>query len=369
MRVASASVCAVALLACSHPVVALTINRPGPSSTISPGQNVPIFATTDASTPANAVFNFCMIGDANQNNARVGGCGGAANAGSFNLADLQNGRVTANVPQGLAAGSYRILLGTAAAASCQAATCATIAAQGQPFAISASQNNNNPPSDPALDPRGFGITIDVPARVAAGTSVPIKILTDSRFDEATQFNGCTVVDSSGNNMGVCQAPGLSELTAAALRSGQVAFQPPSNMRGQAQIQLSVSSAGCRIDDNCFSDSVASKPFLLADPGAVPPPSSTVAPTATANPPAATSASQRSTASVPAATTSASRSAAKATNTATRSTTKPSSTGSAQGTQPASRTSGGSSLILGPSGSVYGEILGGFALVTLLAGLM
>ncbi|KAI8996024.1 hypothetical protein BC832DRAFT_568001 [Gaertneriomyces semiglobifer] len=262
---------------------AIQVSRPSPASVIAPGQKVLIFVTTTPPTTEADVFTFCLIGDANNNNARVGGCGGISPAGTFTVADLRSGRVTADVPGNLPPGSYRVIIGNAAR-NCQAVNCATDLALGQPFTINAPPPVAGPASDPALDPRGFGLTIEVPSQIAANQETPIRAVTDVRFSEAVQFNQCTLFSATGDSLGTCLLPeGTRDISITALRAGQIRVRPPAGFLGAAHVEMSVSSAGCRVDNDCFSDKVSSKNLQVVERVAQPPPPP--APPAPTRPPA------------------------------------------------------------------------------------
>ncbi|KAJ3177815.1 hypothetical protein HDU85_005726 [Gaertneriomyces sp. JEL0708] len=263
---------------------AIQVSRPSAASVIAPGQKVLIFVTTTPPTTEADVFTFCMIGNANNNNARVGGCGGISAAGAFSVADLRSGRITADVPANLPPGSYRLILGNAAR-NCQALNCATDLALGQPFTINAPPPVAGPASDPALDPRGFGLTIEVPAQIAANQETPIRAVTDVRFSEAVQFNQCTLFSATGDSLGTCLLPeGTRDISITALRAGQIRVRPPAGFLGAAHVEMSVSSAGCRVDNDCFSDKVSSKNLQVVERVAQPPPPPPPAPPAPPTPP-------------------------------------------------------------------------------------
>ncbi|KAJ3156210.1 hypothetical protein HDU86_003973 [Geranomyces michiganensis] len=262
------SIAPLAVLLMLAPVAhaALEITRPGPSSVVGAGQNVPVFATGDSAVTA---FSTCFIADSGGNNA--GACGGPV---PFSLADLASGRVTANVPGNARAGAYTIVIGNPrGGAGCAALSCAVNVVRSQPFTLAAKPVGPAAPiSSVTLDPRGFGITLQVPDTVPAGRSTSFTAVTDPRFNEATQINDCNLRSAAGATIGPC-TPATAPLTIASLRNGDLAIQPAANLRGKFVIVVGLSSAGCRIDDGCFSDTVTSSTFSIVDP-------------ATANPPAA-----------------------------------------------------------------------------------
>ncbi|KAI9095009.1 hypothetical protein DFS34DRAFT_651795 [Phlyctochytrium arcticum] len=275
---------AAAILLFAQSSEAIRIDRPNADSVVSPGQNVPIFATP-LQTPTTTAFAFCAVTDAGRNDAVVAWCGNTRN-GAFTVQDMLNGRVTADMPPRVPAGQYRVVIAQTIPAGCQAVSCAINPISGPNFAITAGPGPAAPQSDPATDPRGFGITLSLPARIAAGTATPVRILTDARFDEGTQITECNLVAGDAPTSGLSTPIGscgggakAGAFSPAEMRAGTVTIGPPGNLRGAFRVELTVSSAGCRVDDNCFSDKVISTNFQVVAPGQADPAPTTPAPPA------------------------------------------------------------------------------------------
>ncbi|KAJ3122660.1 hypothetical protein HK098_002700 [Nowakowskiella sp. JEL0407] len=114
-----------------------------------------------------------------------------------------------------------------------------------------------------LDPAQFGMIVNVPNSITKDTAIDVKV--DTRFNEATLITNCNVIEENGNINKDCIVPdgSTTEIKIASFRSGSVKVGVDQTMIGKKfKVVLDVSSPGCRVDNDCFSNTVSSSVFSV-----------------------------------------------------------------------------------------------------------